>query len=79
MIEQKSSIGEIIAVVVLVTLFGLPLIAGVIALFAWITMSLWNAAIPAVIGWKALTMWQAVYLNMLCGFLFKSSSSKKEG
>jgi hypothetical protein len=36
------------------------------------TMLLWNWLMPPIFGIKAITFWQALGINLLCGFLFKS-------
>lgn len=40
-------------------------------------MWLWNALLPEIFGVKHIGFWQALGLNLLCGFLFKGSSSSK--
>lgn len=47
-------------------------------LFAYPVMWLWNWLMPAIFGIKAITLWQALGLNILSAFLFKGfgSSSK---
>ncbi|MCD7900145.1 MAG: hypothetical protein LUH22_09780 [Bacteroides sp.] len=40
------------------------------AVIAAITMLLWNALIPAIIGWNAINYWQAAGLLILCRLLF---------
>ena len=44
-------------------------ILGVIALFGGMVQFLWNAFVPAVIGWKPLEYGQAVALVVLCRIL----------
>lgn len=48
----------------------------IIGLPVWI---LWNLLCPKLFGLPYITFWQAVGLNLLCSFLFKtvSVSSKK--
>ncbi|MDR0746038.1 MAG: hypothetical protein LBF17_06055 [Mediterranea sp.] len=41
-----------------------------IAAIAAVTMLLWNALVPAIIGWSAISYWQAVGLLILCRLLF---------
>lgn len=43
---------------------------GVFAAAIAITMSLWNALIPSIIGWTAINYWQAAGLLILCRLLF---------
>ena len=41
-----------------------------IALGGWVVQLLWNWLVPTIIGWKAVTFWQAVGLLALCRILF---------
>jgi hypothetical protein len=41
-----------------------------IAAVAAVTMLLWNVLVPAIIGWQAISYWQAVGLLILCRLLF---------
>ena len=46
-------------------------------LLAWPTQWLWNhSLVGAVDGVHPITFWQALGINLLCGILFKTSSSK---
>ena len=60
---------------------GAVLIVGVILLlallFAFPTKWLWNWLMPYLFALKTITIWQALGLNILCGFLFKGSSTVK--
>jgi hypothetical protein len=47
-------------------------------LTAWPVMLLWNAIIPGMFGLKLISFVDALYLSLLCGFLFKSSSSSSK-
>lgn len=47
--------------------FGL---AAFVALGGYAVMLLWNWLVPAIIGWKLITFWQAVGLLALCRILF---------
>lgn len=40
------------------------------ALFTFIVMTLWNWIIPSVVGWRAITYWQALGLLVLSRILF---------
>ena len=58
---------------------------GLIALFVFITQSLWNWLMPDIFGLKTISFWQAGGLMLLCFILFKnwgggesSSSRSKE-
>ncbi len=44
--------------------------AAFFAAAAAVIMLLWNAIIPALIGWGALTYWKAAGLLLLCRLLF---------
>jgi hypothetical protein len=47
-------------------------------LLAWPTQWLWNnALIGAVDGFHPIGFWQALGINMLCGILFRNSTSSK--
>jgi len=41
-----------------------------LALFTFIVMTLWNWIIPPVVGWRAITYWQALGLLVLSRILF---------
>jgi len=60
-------------VVIILSAFGLVvLIALVLALpLMWI----WDYLMPDMFGLKEITLWQSFWLQVLCGFLFKSSSN----
>jgi len=46
---------------------------------AWPVQLLWNGClIRAVDGLNPITFWQALGINILCGILFKNSSSSKD-
>jgi len=55
-------------------LFFAPLailgLAAFITLGGFIVQQLWNALLPAIFGWKAVTFWQALGLLVLCRILF---------
>jgi hypothetical protein len=44
---------------------------GMLALFGWAVMLLWNWLMPAIFGLKTLTFWQAGGLLVLTSILFK--------
>lgn len=50
--------------------FGIFIFLAVAAGLAAVVMLLWNAIIPAVIGWTAIGYWQALGLMVLCRILF---------
>ena len=58
--------------------FVILVVAGVALLFALPTMWLWNALMPDIFGLTQITFWQALGLNLLSGFLIKSSSSSSD-
>lgn len=51
------------------------LIIGLAIVFTWSVQWLWNNTVPEVLGLKALTFWQTFRLELLCGILFKGTSS----
>jgi len=65
---EKAAVVAVIALgtlVLVALIMGLPL------------MLLWNWLMPMLFGFKTLTFWQAVGLNMLSGILFKNSPTTK--
>ena len=44
-------------------------------LLALPTMLLWDWVMPAIFGLPKITFFQALGLNLLCGFLFRSRSA----
>jgi len=46
------------------------LVAIACAVFGFIVMSLWNWLMPALIGWRPITFWQALGLFILTKILF---------
>lgn len=61
---------KIIIAVVVVILYAL--------LLALPVMWIWNYLMPDLFGLKEIGFWQALCLNLLCGFLFKDSSSSSK-
>ena len=57
----------------LLTLVGF--IAVYAALLALPTMLLWDAVMPAIFALPEITFFQALGLNLLCGFLFRSRAA----
>jgi len=55
-------------------IFVVPLGIGALLLFiavgGWLVMLLWNWLLPALFGWRQITLWQAVGLLALCRILF---------
>lgn len=60
--KRTSKIGKVFGILVCVVLFA--------ALFTFIVMSLWNAILPAVLGVKTITFWQALGILILSKILF---------
>jgi hypothetical protein len=48
---------------------------GLLALFGWVVMLLWNWLMPDIFGLKQLNYWQAWGLLILCSILFKGFGS----
>lgn len=63
-------IGKIIAVIVIA--FTLAII------LALPVMLLWNFLMPDLFGLKEIGLWKSFCLILLCGFLFKGSSSSSD-
>lgn len=61
---------------VLAFLIALPVVLGIYALQATAVYFLWNATLPHLFAFSALTWWQAVAVFLLCSFLFKSRETK---
>ena len=64
---------KIIGAVVL----ALVILLAIALLLTLPTMWLWNWLMPVIFGLKTITFWQALGLNILCGILFRSSTSSK--
>lgn len=47
-----------------------PVVIAGIAVFTFVVMSLWNWLIPSIIGWRAITFWEALGLLILSKILF---------
>jgi hypothetical protein len=46
------------------------MVIAAVALFGFVVQQLWNSLIPAIIGWHAITFWQAVGILLLSKILF---------
>jgi len=57
---------------------GVALLIGLSALFALPVMWLWNYVVPFQFGLKEIDFLHAWGLNVLCGFIFKSSAYKTD-
>ena len=61
-------------------IFLIPVgIAAFIAIGGSAVMLLWNWLVPAIIGWKLITFWQAVGLLALCRILFGGHGGRFRG
>jgi hypothetical protein len=58
--------------------FGI-LAIGLLALFGWVVMLLWNWLMPEIFGLKRLDYWKAWGLLALCTILFKGFGSGGSG
>jgi hypothetical protein len=57
---------KVAVIVMAICIFGF--LGGIALMFCW------NAVIPEVIGWKAITVWQAILLICVTSILFRSAS-----
>lgn len=57
----------------------IPLIVAAIALFAYITMALWNALLPEIFSLTTINFWQAAGLLILARLFFGFGHSGKWG
>lgn len=68
--------------IIVASMFGFALMAALVVAEAFVlslpVMWLWNAAVPAVIGFKPLTWTQALWLSTLCGLLLKTGEYRHE-
>lgn len=61
---------------IMAAILGVFVVVFVIALLvAFPTMWLWNWLMPTIFGLTKITFWQALGINILCGFLFKSNNT----
>lgn len=70
MFDLSKIAGIVVAAIGLV--FALSM---VLAIPVWL---LWNWLCPTIWGWPQLSLMQAWGMTVLCGFLFKSGSSKSK-
>ena len=59
-----------------IALVGVPLF---LALLGAIVKLLWNALLPPLFGWPAITIWQGLALLVLCRMLFGGFGSNGGG
>lgn len=50
--------------------WGVLFFVSMFAIIVLVVMLLWNAIVPAIIGWEAISYWQAAGLLLLCKLLF---------
>jgi Ca2+/H+ antiporter, TMEM165/GDT1 family len=62
-----------------IAVIGLLVVSAAILLFGFITMSLWNAILPAVIHVGTITFPQALGILVLCKILFSSFHGHRGG
>ncbi|GAB1855789.1 hypothetical protein MHTCC0001_06230 [Flavobacteriaceae bacterium MHTCC 0001] len=74
---RGKSLGEIVAMII----FGIIFITGLVILFGYVVMWLWNWLMPEIFGLPVLNYWKAVGLFILlkilvggCGFNDKGAS-----
>lgn len=60
--KRRSRFGKAVLILICITAF--------VMLFSFIVMSLWNAILPAVLGVKVITFWQALGILVLSKILF---------
>lgn len=65
--EALAKVGVILAIVLIMSL-----------VFAFPVKWLWNYLMPELFALKEISLWQALAMNMLAGFLFKSNSSSSK-
>ncbi len=59
--------------------FAILGIAALIAIGGLIVMGLWNALLPPLFGWRAVTFWQALGILVLARILFGSHGFRGPG
>ena len=65
-----TGLGALIIAILLIAVFALVL--------AFPVMWLWNWIMPAVFGLVKISFWQALGINLLCGFLFRGTTTVKQ-
>lgn len=61
-----------------IVLAALVMLVVVAIILAWPTQWLWNnALVGAADGFNPIGFWQALGINILCGILFRNTSSSK--
>lgn len=51
-------------------IFLLAFVFGALCLVSWLGMLLWNAIVPSIVGWGAITFWQAMGIKLMITFIF---------
>lgn len=59
-------------------IFIILLVIGIIIVFPWITMLLWNTLMPDIFGLNKITFWQAWGLLLLSFLLFRNVPTGKK-
>ena len=62
---HEFSVWEKLIAVIIV----LALAFGALCLVSWLGMLLWNALVPPIIGWGAITFWQAMGTKLMITFI----------
>jgi hypothetical protein len=65
---------EILVKAIGATVLVIVMFIGLSTLYAIPTYLLWNSLGPELFGFKTISLWQAWEINVLCAFLFKSTS-----
>lgn len=76
---EERTLGEKIIIGVGLGLLGLGAAAGLLFLFGWVVMRLWNYVMPEVFGLGTISYWQAWALLALSSILFKNFGSGDSG
>lgn len=63
---NRFSIWEKLMAVILILAF----VFGALCLVSWLGMLLWNAIVPSIVGWGAITFWQAMGIKLMITFIF---------
>ena len=61
--------------IVEIVVTALVVIAVMAIMFSLPVMWLWNYLMPDLFSLQTINFWQALCINLLCGFLFRSSNS----
>lgn len=72
---EDRSIGQKVLIVIGFVILGI----GLLFLFGWVVMLLWNWLMPEIFGLKTITYWQGWGLLALSSILFKGMGSSGGG